>query len=356
MMSAVGNCRWESNNKKINSLDDSLMSLLTSNNIYMIKFLISNNLISVNDISDLIKKYCESPIAPCNVIELVDLLINIGSNVSVLQQMFVYVLRNRDYLSNRDMDGDGICDNEYSSIIQRLIEHGAIISADPEVFCFLPDKIFIEYISSNCDLVTKDLELKCAKYKSYAILEHIQNILEIKGITLTDPLTLFIEAYTANNLYDDLLQKITLSGTHDKSLLNKMFFVLRQNSYEKIFDNTPLSAEMSLAILIHYGGYDNTPKYLIEYLDSDVMKYKDVDFYEYFYDENSNMHFHNRPKKRYYPFRCTDSEANKIYFNLMMRNTNLIDILRNDDLYNDIIKKYSVLLNSLKQDPLLNVT
>ena len=314
-------------------MNDALVSLLESGNTYIIKLLVTNNLVSIDDLASSFKDYCEvtidnhrhyqKPLYHDLTIELANLFIDMNVDVAILQIVFSQLIKINEYSEESNIE-----------VLRKLLEHGVIIPADPEVICLLPTLLFLEYISLNYDTISTDIELGCAKYKEYHILEYVQDILESKGITLTDPLVLFTIAFKNNNytVIDGCLQKIN----YDKILLNKLLLMVDFNRYEKIFNNEIISAELTLLVLI-YRGREIIPDYLSKYLDPDVIgKYGGMSLYTYFEERNV-----------YREFYCDNEEAREEYVNIRLKTRTII---LNDDVYENLIKKAAVLLNVLNKD------
>ena len=302
---------------KIIHIDDSLLSLFETQNICMIRLLIFNELITLNDISNCINTYCKKNICAYDFfIDIIELFIDINVDVAVLQVIFTHFL----CISAR-------IQNECLSIIYKLMGMGATISADANIAYLLPDKLFFEHVALNNDIVDQKLEIECAKYKSYSVLEYVQNIMMSEGILLSDPLIIFLEAYCTSNrdVYIAYLQKIK----YDIIPVKKMLFMLDLETFKMIFDNTMLDAELTLFILVKYQAC--TPTYILEFLDPDVMKYINFDFYGYFVGGKN----HGIYSDIWYCCRSTEYTLN---------------ILTNDEVYMNLIGKLSSLLNILRQD------
>ena len=311
-------------------------SLFYCGNISIVKVLISNNLISVENVCTTIKKYFSYKYySPDMVLELATLLIDVGADISILQ-LILLKLSTCKVLGNMDC-------TKYLSVIHQLVNMGAVLPVDLSSICSFPNELFVEYVSLHPDIIDQNLELACVE-SGVLRLEYVRNILESKNIAVTDPLNLFTEAFKKNDfsLMSYCIQKIP----YDPIIINKILLCLCHNTtthYIASRNAHILAPTVAFLMLIFmYQNEQDMNNKFCEYIqkystDSDVIYYKQIDFDNYFTDNAGYANY----------IKCNNDEAVKIY-NIIIH-TDRVTIL-NDAVYEDLLLKSEFLLNMLRYD------
>ena len=323
----------------MNPADDdfhkSFQSLLTSANMYMIKFLLTNNLVSPNNISEDIKKCCQKHYMHADTfVDLTLLLINIGSDISILEVLFERLAIYYSPYTERILP-----------LMRKLQELGIVMPTTVEKICRLPYELFIEYDLTNEYLHDEKLQIECAKISDSNKLKYIHDILESQNIPIVDPLILFKEAFSfCSHSTNYCISKMQ----YDQILLNKILFITCRfaGMSQSIFDNDTInnyifSAEVSLLLLLRTEDYGRQT--IEKYLDIDAMKYKDI-FFRIYFSDNGCCQSKKCICCTY--FKCLDKKAKIIYSGICKSGVEILE----DDVYEDLMNKSAYLLNILNED------
>ena len=318
----------------INDFNSAFEALLHGKNMYMIRLLISNELVSISDISILVKKYCSASNSSVKLIsELSPLLINIGVDISVLQALLSVLVMSHKYEKI-------IFDNEYLVLVHQLIDAGATLPTDLQAICRFPLELFKEYVSLHPKILSQNVELECCKCGcELAKLEYVQTVLESYDMVVSDPLILFVEAYKKHNT--DVVLYCLPKIEYDRIITDKILFMICWLICDKKWIENSISNDYTigeeLSFLLLLCTYDSgSRKFISKYLDPSIQVYKDINFCNYF-------------RVDYYdPTGRKNPEVHKVYFKLSIK-VESRDIL-SDNAYDDLMEKLVFLLNILKQD------
>jgi hypothetical protein len=354
------------------AFNKSFRSLFDSENLYMIKYFLTNNLISIQYLISNIKTYFDNPDQDdhwnCKssnfYLDLADLAININNydiNETFFQSilpMIIQFRRNNKINKKHTLR----CD----SIINNLIERGAFKSLSLSDICSLKNNLFIEYISTNDSIINNELEIECAKKGSCSKLKCIQDILKSSNIHITNPLILLYESRNS------LKKKIKIYcieqalSTNDKYLFNRIALISLSSFFtEHILDQLPDNYVpdecTSLLFVINYNKFNRTsfsdslnPKFL----NPNIIKYKDIDFSKYFSLDDvpslpkGSLEYFLTSQFQQNVNRCPDTKINFIYDDIMKNH--IIKIITDDAIYEDIMEKGSILLDFLMSDSTIN--